>query len=136
MIMSIKLTKQRQQILELIQASDGHMTADEIHSTLKDMNVSIGIATVYRNLNYLYSEKLINRVRHPELGFIYDKNLHEHYHFRCVKCNKIQDVEIGYQSNLHDLVEESLGCVVLDHEISFEGICNECLKKEQNKSGM
>lgn len=133
MIMSIKLTKQRQEILDLIQASEGHMTADQIHTKLKEGDVSIGIATVYRNLNVLYNEKLINRVRHPELGFIYDKNLHDHYHFRCRECNRIEDVELDYRKELHQLVEEELGCLVLDHDITFEGICKDCLAKSNQK---
>lgn len=131
MIMSIKLTKQGQEILDLIQASDGHMTADQIHSTLKQNDVKIGIATVYRNLNTLFELKQINRVRHPELGFIYDKNTHEHYHFRCVRCDKIQDVEIPYQSQMHAEVENELGVIVLSHDINFEGICANCLKLEK-----
>lgn len=130
MIVSLKLTKQRQEILDLIQDSSGHMTADQIHSKLKEQNVTIGIATVYRNLNVLYDEKLINRVRHPELGYIYDKNVHDHYHFRCVRCNKIQDVSIEYQDQLHKIVEEELNCQVNTHDINFEGICRECLDKE------
>ena len=129
MTMSLKLTKQRQEILDLIQASSGHMTADQIHSKLKDQQVTIGIATVYRNLNVLYDEKLINRVRHPELGYIYDKNTHDHYHFRCVQCNSIKDVSIEYQEKLHNIVEEDLGCKVESHNINFEGICKDCLKK-------
>ena len=129
--MSLKLTKQRQEILDLIQASSGHMTADAIHSKLKDQSVSIGIATVYRNLNVLYDEKLINRVRHPELGYIYDKNTNDHYHFRCVQCNSIQDVDIEYQKNLHAIVEKDLGCKVESHSINFEGICKNCLKKNK-----
>lgn len=128
--MSLKLTKQRQEILDLIQASSGHMTADAIHSKLKDQNVSIGIATVYRNLNVLFDEKLINRVRHPELGYIYDKNTSDHYHFRCTQCNRIEDVDIDYQERLHKIVEKDLGCKVESHNINFEGICKECLKKQ------
>lgn len=130
MIVSLKLTKQRKEILDLIQASAGHMTADQIHSKLKEHNVSIGIATVYRNLNVLYEEHLINRVRHPELGYIYDKNVHDHYHFRCVRCNRIEDVDLEYQDKLHEIVENELGCKVERHDINFEGICSECLKKE------
>lgn len=132
MVVSLKLTKQRKEILDLIQASDGHMTADQIHTRLKENNVSIGIATVYRNLNLLYEEHLINRVRHPELGYIYDKNVHEHYHFRCILCDRIEDVSVEYQETLNELVEEELGCSVKRHDINFEGICKYCLKKESS----
>lgn len=131
-MMTLKITKQRQEILDIINASDGHMTADQIHAALRDQGVSIGIATVYRSLNVLYAEKFINRVRHPELGYIYDKNVHEHYHFRCIQCNKIQDVDtLEHQDALHALVEKELGCVVMNHDITFEGLCQECLKKKK-----
>lgn len=133
MQMNLKLTKQRQQILDLIQASDGHMTADEIHTALKDQGKSIGIATIYRNLNVLYAEKLINRVRHPELGYIYDKNTHDHYHFRCQSCNRIFDVEIPYRDELHAIVEKELHCLVISHDMSFEGICESCLEEKKKK---
>ena len=130
--MSIKLTKQGAEIYELIQNSSGHMTADQIHSKLKEQDVKIGIATVYRNLNTLYDNKQINRVRHPELGFIYDKNLHDHYHFRCVQCDKIQDLDLPYKENLNKQVQESLGALVLIHELTFEGICQSCLAKKEH----
>lgn len=131
-IVSLKLTKQRQEILDLIQTSSGHMTADQIHSELKDNNVKIGIATVYRNLNVLFDKHLINRVRHPELGYIYDKNVDEHYHFRCVECDRIEDVSIAQQNQLHNIVEKELGCIVKSHDINFEGVCRECLKKQSS----
>jgi len=43
--------------------------------------LEIGIATIYRNINTLFNAGYINRVRHPELGYIYDKNKSEYYHF-------------------------------------------------------
>ena len=130
--MSLKLTKQRQRILEAIQASDGHMTADQIHTVLKDQGDSVGIATIYRNLNVLFAEKLINRIHHPDLGFIYDKNLHDHYHFHCRECGTVTDVDIPVRDDLNAHVEKELGCLVIDHEMSFEGICKDCLSKRKD----
>lgn len=123
-----KLTKQRRTVLELIQSSEGHMTADQIHSKLKDMGDTIGIATIYRNLNVLYEDHLINRVRHPELGYIYDKNTYKHYHLHCIQCNRIEDIEMKFPNALKEEVERLLHCKVLDHELTFEGICSRCKK--------
>ncbi len=121
-----KLTKQRQVILEAIENSQGHMTADEIHSKLKEQGDSVGIATIYRNLNVLYEDHLINRVRHPEFGFIYDKNTYKHYHLHCVQCNKIEDVDLKFPDSIKKEVESALNCKVLEHELTFEGICSDC----------
>lgn len=124
--MKTKLTKQGTQIFKLINASSGHMTADQIHSALKDNDVSIGIATVYRNLNTLYDQKLINRVKHPDLGYIYDKNTSDHYHVRCVQCDKISDLHMERQVHLETIAAEDSGFEILSHEIIFEGICPQC----------
>lgn len=131
--MNVKLTKQGMQILKLIKDSSGHMTADQIHSALKDNDVSIGIATVYRNLNSIYDQKLINRVKHPDLGYIYDKNTSDHYHIRCVECDTISDLHMERQIHLEKIAAEDSGFEVLSHEIIFEGICPKCAL-EQDES--
>lgn len=124
--MSSKITKQGSQIFKLINESSGHMTADQIHSALKDKDVSIGIATVYRNLNSLFEQRLVNRVKHPDLGYIYDKNTSDHYHIRCVECDKISDLHLDRQKHLEIQAQEDSGFQVLTHEIIFEGICPSC----------
>lgn len=120
----MKITKQGQLIYDLILSSKGHMTAEEILFELKNKHLKIGIATIYRNLNALYSAGYINRVRHPELGYIYDKNKSEHYHFYDKKTKKIYDIDLNYQEELDRLVEKILGGKVESHSIIFEGTLN------------
>lgn len=132
--MSVKRSKQREQIYQLIQQSAGHMTADDIHTKLKEADIVVGIATVYRNLNYLFDHGMVNRISHPDLGYIYDKNTHDHYHFRCLECNEMFDVNVPFQNQFNDLVEAELDCIVMKHEIIFEGICKSCRnQKSTNK---
>ncbi len=121
----MKITKQGQQIYDLILSSDGHMTAEEILIELKNQNLKIGIATIYRNLNALFTAGYINRVRHPELGYIYDKNKSEHYHFYDKETKKIYDLNIEYQEELDRLVEKIFGGKVESHSIIFEGVLND-----------
>ncbi len=121
----MKITKHGQRIYDLLQASQGHMTAEEILLILKQQNVSIGLATVYRNLNSLFSLGMINRVRHPEMGFIYDRNKHDHYHFYDTETKEFHDLDIAYQEELDRLVEEVFGGKVKTHSIIFEGIIDE-----------
>lgn len=128
--MKYKLTKQRQQIYDCIQQSAGHMSADQIYTVLKEKGMTIGIATIYRNLNILFNQRLINRIRHPEIGYIYDKNTAEHYHFRCIRCNRVMDVNLEYQSVLNQNVEDELDAEVVSHSIIFDGICRSCRNKD------
>lgn len=124
----MKITKHGEHIYNLIQESSGHMTAEEILLILKNQNISIGIATVYRNLNSLFNSGMINRVRHPELGYIYDRNKEDHYHFYCTKTKQIYDLDIDYLDELDSLVEKKYGAKVDKHSIIFEGILNKEIK--------
>lgn len=132
--MSVKPTKQRQRILEVIRDAKGHLTAEEVYKQLAIEDHSIGIATVYRNLKYLYENHLVNRIQHPDFGYVYDSNLDEHYHFHCQVCNRIMDIENMIHKELNDEVEEKFGGQVNYHMTYFYGVCPDCLIQQGDKN--
>lgn len=103
------------------------MTADQIHDYLRSEGLNIGIATVYRNLNVLYQDGLINRIKHPDLGFVYDRNINVHHHFICKKCGYICDLKINLSEEQLDEVKKQINGEIKNYEIIFEGMCNDCL---------
>lgn len=131
--MNIKSTRQRQRILEVIHHAHGHVTADEIYQILKQEDENIGVATVYRNIKFLFEHGIVNRIQHPDYGYVYDANLKQHYHFHCQECNKMYDIDGLYQEELDRLVEEKFGGKVDHHMSFFYGICPDCLKKNKQK---
>lgn len=124
-----KLSDTRQKILDVIKHSNKHMTADDIHLQLRMDKESIGIATVYRNLNYLHEHGHLRRIEDLELGYIYDCGLHKHYHFKCRVCLEVTDVEVPDQNALNEMVQEEIGAISVTHDILFEGICKNCQEK-------
>ena len=49
----LKHSKPRRDIVDVLLASDGHLTAHELYHEVKERNASIGFATVYRTLRLL-----------------------------------------------------------------------------------
>lgn len=131
--MSIKQTKQRERILEVIREAHGHLTAEEVYNEIKKEEQDIGVATVYRNVKYLYEHKLINRIKHPEFGYVYDANLDRHYHFHCQQCNKMYDIDGQYDEALNRKIEKEFGGKIYHHMTFFYGICPACLAKEDEE---
>lgn len=125
------LSPTRQRLLEVLKESGKHLTADEIHLELKKNGETIGIATVYRNLNYLHDHGFLRRIKDLELGYIYDYNLHKHYHLKCRVCDTVVDVDIPVLPELNKMVEDATGAISVTHDILFEGICKECQNKVQ-----
>lgn len=121
-------TKQRQMILEVIQGEGKHMHAEDVYKALPE-DANVGLATVYRNLNLLCEEGVIRKIAGDHFSF-YDGNPKPHDHFYCVCCGSIMDVERNDES----LQISSLpGVSVLSHTVTYEGICQNCLKEEEKQ---
>lgn len=118
-------TKQKNLVLEVINNSYNHLSANEVYNACRNIISNISLGTVYRNLNYLVESNLIKRIKMNDNIDRYDR-LDNHIHFICNKCNKIFDI---YDYSLK--INENLkGKKVLGSKIVLEGICEECQKKE------
>lgn len=123
-------TKQRQEVLDIIQKHNRHFTADEVYACIHKKDAHISRGTVYRNLQILTDEEQIRRIRMPNTSDRYEWNMQEHDHLLCRECGKI--VDIGPIHNSVDkLVKKQSGYTEIQHTILFTGICPECQKKQE-----
>lgn len=120
----MRSTKQRNLILDIINDSCSHLTALGVYNLCKKRILNISLGTVYRNLNCLVENGKIIRIKMPDNIDRYDKNLKKHAHFICMKCNKVIDVLEEFKFT-NDFSKGE----VLDYEINFKGICNNCKRK-------
>ena len=118
-------TKQRQMVLQAVQARKDHPTADQIFNDVHKLDPKISHGTVYRNLNLLCEDGLICHVRVPGADR-YDLRTDFHYHMFCVKCKKVIDAQHPYRSCLDEEIEKRSGYKIIRHRLIFEGICPEC----------
>lgn len=128
-------TQQKSAILEVIQGVGKHMSAEEVKVRLDEKNLGIGLATVYRNLNLLCEEGIIQKVTTNDFSF-FDGNSLPHDHLHCVSCGKVVDIESSYNRALDHTISKQTGAKIIRHSSTFEGICPECLKKEENGNGI
>ena len=56
------MTKNAEYILEIINNSKNHPTAEQIFLLLKEKNEKAVLATVYNNLSWLYGQGLIRKI--------------------------------------------------------------------------
>ena len=94
---------------------------------------SIGIATVYRNLNLLTEMGEIQKFQDRSAGFMYDGNPKKHHHFYCRYCKRYFDVSFSVEEQMIRQVEDQMGVSVEDLNISLEGCCNECKDKQEKE---
>lgn len=124
----MRITKQRTLILDIINNSHEHLSAEEIYeASLKVIN-NISLGTVYRNLNRLVADNLIRKIKANGKNRYDQKNV-KHNHFFCNRCHKIIDIFTDYQIPFKD---NEIG-IINEYEINLKGICMKCLEKEKEK---
>ena len=120
-------SKQRNAILEVVRSFDGHPTADEVYSIVRDAIPAISLGTVYRNLRLLVEEGSIAEVANPAGDAVqFDKITDRHHHFICTQCHTIFDVPEMDTARLKAQVESQTGAKVLFNRLDFYGVCPAC----------
>ncbi|MCL2334869.1 MAG: transcriptional repressor [Endomicrobia bacterium] len=121
----LKCTQQRKKILEFLENSKLHPTADDIFNKVRENMPHISRTTVYNTVNKLAKEGMIKcmNTRNGEMRF--DAHTEAHYHFMCGECGSIFD--IGPCTGL--LQKEIDGHEIKDIFICYNGVCKECRKK-------
>ncbi|MGM0472246.1 MAG: Fur family transcriptional regulator [Bacillota bacterium] len=124
-----RMTKQRKKILEVLRSTNSHPTADWIYEQVKKEIPNISLGTVYRNLNVLEEMGEIMELDYSSSHSHFDGNPENHYHFNCLECGKICDVDESVYSDLNQNVEDEMDCEVSYHRLEFFGTCSECKEK-------
>ena len=122
------MTKNAAYILEIINHSDSHLTAEQIHQQLKEENKSVAQATVYNNLSSLYQQGMIRKISvegHPER---YDK-MRRHDHLVCRNCGKLSDILL---EDLTEQIQKQVSIPMISYDLKVNYICDECRQKMQN----
>ena len=118
-------TKQRQVILSIIQQAQGPVSVNEIATQLENTEHNIGIATIYRTVNLLQENDLLQCVRLQDAVQRYEPaNIPHHHHFSCRLCDKVYDIK-GCFLHLHE-PQLNEGHSIESHEITFSGVCRDC----------
>lgn len=127
--MQLRMTNQREMILQELQKSREHLTADELYERVKKKMPRISLATVYRNLEILSEIGLIGKLEVSGRQKRFDWDTSDHDHIYCVQCHRIDNLEID-RKDLGVVVLDSIGGYkVTGYRLEFAGVCKECSKK-------
>ncbi len=127
----MRMTNQREIILEELKSTTSHPTADELYLQVKKRLPRISLATVYRNLEQMAEIGLIQKIDTAGSQRRFDGNPHFHYHIRCIKCGRVDDLNLEPFETLEELklVEDLGGYRVVGYRLDLIGICPECQHK-------
>ena len=119
----------RRAVIELLGEQDCCLTAQEIFDRLRGSGRRVGIASVYRVLDLLTSEGLLQRI---DLGSGISRyeparsGGHHHHHLVCDSCGKVEAFADGRLEHAIHRLEQTSGYVVAGHDVVLHGACGDC----------
>ncbi len=123
---SLRMTKQRRIILEELCKLKSHPTADEMYHILRKRMPRISLGTVYRNLEVLSENGIIQKIDVGGTQKRFDGNAELHYHVRCLKCNRVDDIDVPPDRSIEERARGKTEFSILRHHTEFVGICPAC----------
>ena len=126
----LSLTKERKQILETVCDMSGNFTVDDLYFATHSAGKKTSKATLYRTIQLLLECRILResalggRQTHYELA---EAGPH-HGHMVCQHCGRVSEFS---GPTLERFINETSGkkqFLELNVQITFSGICNECVK--------
>ena len=120
----MRFSKQRDLILNIVQDTRTHPTADYVYEKARNELPNVSLGTVYRNLGQLVENNQLKSLNID--GTIhYDAFLDDHQHFQCKTCNRVFDIELNTKDFVSK-VESNTNHIIDGCKIYLVGICNDC----------
>lgn len=122
----LKVTPQRLEIYRILMDSKDHPSADTVYKRIRERFPSVSLDTVNRTLLTLNEVGAAFIVEGTGEVRRYDAGLHDHQHFKCVKCRRIIDFHYEPFDNVDIPSEVAEKFLVLRKTVYFEGLCEKC----------
>lgn len=119
------MTKYGKSILEIINTSMDHPTAEQVFFELRKQYPTVAMATVYNNLNALHEKHQIRKLAIEGQTDRYDKNT-RHDHLVCRRCGSVKD--FLFHSLSEELYRET-GVIPEEYELIVYHTCEQCKDK-------
>lgn len=126
-----RLTEARRAVVETMAKSTQALTPIEVYDMARENHPFLGLVTVYRTLEALEKQGLIQRVHQPQgcQAFITAPVGHSHL-LLCKQCGQAISFEGDDLENLIQSIASRTGYQVTEHWLQLFGLCPNCKGKE------
>ena len=122
-----RLTPQRQLILEAIETSKGHVSAESIHARVAARFPQVNISTVYRTLELLQDLGMVRHTHFDDgIAQYHLASEAEHQHMVCRRCGDERELDVRVLDPLDHHLRERYGFVADLAHFAIVGLCARC----------
>lgn len=126
----VRLTRQRQILLELIDKSGQHLDAERLYQMAKEQDPKLNRVTVYRTLKLLKEGGLVDELdlmhQAGDQHYYETRMKQEHAHVICLRCGKVEEFFGEPLQRLRRQIETHFGFQILLARTEVGGFCAHC----------
>ena len=127
---SIRLTRQRRVVLQVMDTAPHHLDAGEILVRAQKIDSRITRVTVYRTLDLLKHHGLIDELDLLHLRghrhFYESHGPRDHIHVACLRCGKVREFESELYEQLKQQIEHDCKMKITVSRTEVGGYCKNC----------
>jgi len=130
----LRKTKRRSAVLSILEESQQPLSAEEIFMELKERQMPTNLSTVYRILDVLTSNNILQRLNITGGKSLYEYNrmVHRH-HLLCLGCKKIIPIGGCPLGDFEKDLAKKTDFSIEGHKLDIYGYCPACKGKTKAK---
>ena len=118
---NIRMTSQRQIIIQVIEESDDHPDVDQLYLRSVELDNTISIATVYRTVKLLEEASLIERLEFGDGRSRYEEAGEHHEHLVDIETGEVHEFYNEELETLKTEIAREMGYDLIDHRLELYG---------------
>ncbi len=124
----LPVTRQRDMVARVVFAGGEHLSVDGIQRSLRDAQLRIGTATIYRSLEMLIESGLVRAHDFGEGFKRFEPMLSpgEHGHLICSRCGRVTEFSTERIERLLPMIADEHGFLHQTHRFEVRGLCRTC----------
>lgn len=124
-------TKQGTAVRDALRTAGGFRSAQDVYAVLRGDGGSVGLSTVYRHLQSLVDDGVVDVIQTPdgEATYRYCGDAAEqrhHHHLVCRRCGRTEEIEGRAVERWAGEVAREHGYTDVDHTVELFGECPNC----------
>jgi Fur family ferric uptake transcriptional regulator len=118
---NIRMTSQRQIIIQVIEEADDHPDVDQLYLRSVELDNTISIATVYRTVKLLEEAGLIERLEFGDGRSRYEEAGEHHEHLVDIETGEVHEFYNEELETLKTEIAREMGYDLIDHRLELYG---------------
>ena len=121
-----RVTTARRAIIGALVGSTGHVTAEDLTTTVQADHPDVHQTTIYRCLDALEDLDVVDHVHLGHGRAVYHLTDEPHHHLVCERCGRVVEVPDALFDDLDARVRKRYGFAIRSHHFAVVGRCADC----------